>query len=70
MTNVIRIEFAPALMTREIAAYYLSMSVREVDQLRFTNQITPVGDGRRVKFRKTELDDYIRMLNERPSSRS
>lgn len=51
-----RIEFPPALFTRELAAYYLSMSVREIDDLRQTNEITAVGTGKRVKFRKSDLD--------------
>jgi hypothetical protein len=61
--------FPPTLMTREIAAYYLSMSLRELDSLRETHQITPVGDGRRVKYRKAELDKYVERIVERPASR-
>jgi excisionase family DNA binding protein len=53
---MIRIEFPPALFTRELAAYYLSMSVREIDDLRHTKEITAVGTGKRVKFRKADLD--------------
>ena len=67
---MIRIEFAPALMTREIAAYYISASLRELDGLREARIITPLGEGRRVKYRKSELDAYIETLVERPSSRS
>jgi len=64
-----RIEFAPALMTRELAAYYISGSLRDLDRLRETKQITPVGEGLRVKYRKSELDAYIETLRERPASR-
>jgi len=64
-----RIEFAPALMTRETAAYYIDGSLRDLDILRETKQITPVGEGRRVKYRKSELDAYIATLPERPATR-
>ena len=60
-----RIEFPPALMTRELAAYYLSMSLREVDELRAKGELIPVGDGKRVKFTKAELDRYVDRLPER-----
>lgn len=66
---MLRIEFPPAMMTREIAAYYLSMSLRELDRLRETNQITPLGEGRRVKYRKTELDAYVEAIKELPARR-
>jgi hypothetical protein len=60
-----RIEFPPALFTRELAAYYLSMSLREVDDLRSKGTLIPVGDGKRVKFTKTELDRYVDSQPER-----
>lgn len=66
---VVRVEFPPALMTREVAAYYISKSVRELDLLRETNQITAYGDGKRVEFKKEELDEWIARRPERPSSR-
>lgn len=69
MNASVRVEFAPALMTREIAAYYISGSLRDLDRLRETKEITPVGEGRRVKYRKTELDAYIARIAERPASR-
>lgn len=62
-----RIEFPPALMTRELAAYYLSMSLREVDDLRAQGHLIPSGDGKRIKFTKAELDRYIDSLPERPT---
>jgi hypothetical protein len=61
----IRIEFPPALMTREIAAYYISGSLSDVDLLRHKGEITQVGNQKRVKFRKTDLDRYIERLPER-----
>jgi hypothetical protein len=67
--NGLRIEFAPALMTRETAAYYIDGSIRDIDRLRESKTITPVGEGRRVKYRKTELDKYIASIAERPSTR-
>lgn len=60
-----RIEFAPALFTRELAAYYLSKSLREVDDLRAQGHITPVGKGKRIIFAKDELDRYVSELAER-----
>lgn len=62
---VLRIEYPPALHTREQAAYYLSMSLREVDELRKTGDLIPVGDTKRVKFTKEELDRYVASLPER-----
>lgn len=62
-----RIEFAPALFTRELAAYYLSKSLREVDDLRSRGELIPVGDGKRVMFQKIELDRYVEKLPERSS---
>jgi len=61
---IVRIEFAPALMTRELAAAYISSSVREIDELRDRNKITPVGDSKRVRYRKDDLDRYIDGLPE------
>lgn len=62
---VTRIEFPPALFTRELAAYYLSKSLREVDDLRSTGELIPVGDGKRITFTKAELDRYVAGLPER-----
>ena len=62
---MIRVEFAPALFTRELAAYYLSMSIREIDDLRATRQITALGTGKRVKFRKADLDRIAERMPER-----
>lgn len=64
-----RIEFAPALFTRELAAFYLSMSLRELDDLRSKGDLIPVGDGKRVKFKKAELDRYADSLPERDGDR-
>lgn len=51
--------FAPALMTRETAAYYIDGSIRDIDELRSLGEITPVGDQKRVKFRKADIDEWI-----------
>jgi len=67
--SILRMEFPPALMSRETAAYYIDGSLRELDTLRETKQITPVGEGRKVKYRKSELDAYIASLKERAASR-
>lgn len=53
-------------MTRELAAYYLSMSLRELDSLKATGALIAHGDGKRVKFKKAELDRYVESLPERP----
>jgi hypothetical protein len=53
-------------MTRELAAYYLGdMSLRELDELRLQGHLIAHGKGKRVKFRKTELDRYVESLEER-----
>jgi len=62
-----RIEFAPGLFTRELAAFYLSKSLREVDDLRAQGHLIPVGEGKRITFTKAELDRYIDGLPERAS---
>jgi hypothetical protein len=68
--NGLRIEFAPALMTREMAAYYVTAgSLRDLDRLREEKEITPVGKGRRVMYKKSELDAYVARINERPATR-
>ena len=63
--NVQRIEWHPGLFTKELAAVYLSKSVREIDMLRTDGTLIPVGDGKRVYFTKKELDHYIEQLPER-----
>lgn len=63
-----RIEFPPALFTRELAAYYLSMSLRELDELRWAGHLIPSGDSKRVKFTKEELDRYVSALPDRKAS--
>lgn len=65
----IRLEAWPALMTRETAAAYIDGSLRDIDDLRATSQITPVGTSKRLKFRKTDLDAYIERLPERVSTK-
>lgn len=61
----LRIEFPPALFTKELAAYYLSKSPREIDELRAQGHLIAVGQGKRVLFRKEELDRYADTLKER-----
>lgn len=62
---MLRIEFPPALMTREVAAYYISGSLRDIDELKAAGQLIPVGKSKRIKFRKDDLDRYIDSLKER-----
>jgi hypothetical protein len=61
----IRVEFAPALMTRDLAAYYISGTRTDIDVLRSTGVLTAVGTGKRLKFRKADLDAYVDSLPER-----
>ena len=61
----VELNFPPVLMTRDLAAAYLSMSLRELDELRATGHLTPVGDGKRVKFLRKDLDTYAESLPER-----
>ena len=67
---MLRIEFPPALMTREVAAYYISGSLRDIDELKASGELIPVGKSKRIKFRKDDLDRYIESLKERPQSAS
>ncbi len=67
--HVIRVEFAPRMMTREQAAYYLSLSLRDLDVLREQKEITPKGRGRRVLYDKVDLDRVADRMPERPASR-
>lgn len=60
-----RIEFPPALFTRELAAYYLSCSLRDIDDLRAKGELIPVGETKRIKFRKQDLDRHAANLPER-----
>lgn len=62
---MLRIEFPPALMTREVAAYYIGGSLRDVDELKAKGELIPVGTSKRIKFRKDDLDRYIDRLPER-----
>ncbi|TIH32691.1 hypothetical protein D4765_15480 [Subtercola vilae] len=57
------------MMSREIAAYYIGRSVRELDVLRETKEITPRGEGRRVLYDKADLDRVCDRLAERPATR-
>lgn len=63
--TILRIEFPPALFTRELAAYYLQMSLTNVDLLRNKGELIALGEGKRVKFRKEDLDRYVENLPER-----
>jgi len=61
----LRIEFPPALFTRELAAFYISGSLRDVDELRAKGELIPVGTSKRVKFKKADLDRWVENLPER-----
>lgn len=55
-------------MTRETAAYYIDGTVRDVDDLRASGDITPYGNQKRIKFKKTELDAVIDRMPEKARS--
>ena len=68
---MIRVEFPPRLMNRNLAAYYVTNgSLRDLDRLREQKIITPKGEGRNVMYDKGDLDAYADTLTERPASRS
>lgn len=60
--------FTPGLFDKQAAAYYLSKSVREIDELRSTGDLIAVGPGKRVFFTLEELDRYRLNLPERSST--
>ena len=67
---MIRVEFAPRLMDRNLAAYYVcNGSLRDLDRLREQKIITPKGAGRNVMYDKSDLDAYADTLVERPATR-
>ncbi len=59
------VPFTPALFTRDTAAAYLARSVREIDELRHRGEITPYGEGKRVFFKREDLDRIVANLPER-----
>ena len=61
----IRMEAWPALMTREVAAAYITGSLRDIDALKEQGHITPYGHQKRVKYRKADIDAWIESLPER-----
>lgn len=67
--QTIRVEFPPRMMSRELAAYYIGKSVRDLDALREAKEITPKGEGRRVLYDKADLDRVCDRMAERPASR-
>jgi hypothetical protein len=58
------------MMSRELAAYYIGRSLRDLDALRESKEITPKGEGRRVLYDKVDLDRVCDKMPERPSSRA
>lgn len=63
--NVVRVEFPPALFTKELAAYYISGTITDIDRLRATGELIALGNGKRMKFSKEDLDRYVQSLPER-----
>ncbi|BBZ83317.1 helix-turn-helix domain-containing protein [Mycobacteroides abscessus] len=58
-TSVVRSE---PIRDREFAAAYIDTSARRVDELRKAGILRAVRDGRRWKFRVSDLDEYIASL--------
>lgn len=52
----------PALMGRELAALYLDMSTRKVDQLQALGKLIPVKSDAGKRFSVEELNRYIASL--------
>lgn len=67
MSNVLRVEFAPALMGKDLAAYYISKSPRFIDYLREQREITAYGDTKNPEFKRAELDEWIARRPEKSS---
>jgi len=61
----VSVAFTPALFNRDTAAVYLARSVREIDELRQRGEITPYGEGKRVYFKREDLDRIVEQLPER-----
>jgi hypothetical protein len=58
--------FPPELLTKKHVAYMLSTSERGVAQLVSEKKLIPVNDGGKwLKFRLTDVRDYIARLPER-----
>lgn len=64
-TVIIRQEWAPGRFTKQLAALYLSCSIREVDMYTAAKEITAYGKGRNAYYKKTELDAFIDRMKER-----
>lgn len=62
---MMRIEFPPAVMTRELAAYYIGETLAGLDLLKRQNKITPMDTTKRVKYLKEDLDRYVASIPER-----
>lgn len=52
-------------MTRDLAAFYISGTRTDIDTLRKQGILTAFGKGKRLKFRKSDLDAYVESLPER-----
>lgn len=58
--------FVPALLTKRQSAWYLSTSETGISELVRKNAIRPVDDGSKyTKFRREDLDAYVRSLPEK-----
>lgn len=60
--KTVRFAWPPALMTYDEAAYHLSRSRREVERLVQRGVLTPIHDGRMVRFHRDDLDAYAASL--------
>lgn len=68
MSKTATVLFTPALFNRDTAAAYLARSVREIDELRRSGELTPYGKRNgRVYFKREDLDRIVEQLEERPT---
>lgn len=59
-----RFIFAPILMDAEPAAYYLGVSLRQIDKLQRLGDLTPRANGGKRVFHRDDLDTYAAGLPE------
>lgn len=60
----IHLSFAPKLLDKNAAAYYLSTSTRKLDELQALGKVTPRALGNKRVYLRDELDDFASSLGE------
>ena len=64
MGATVRVEAWPELMSRDLAAAYLSCSPRKLDDLQRAGHVIPLRSHAGKRFSRKELDSYISRLPE------